>query len=484
MGAIVNVLNVIMDDIGVEQFSTLGLGGVTGGKGRPYANTPNINALATGGLTLTRYFTNAFCSPTRAEDITMRYPERNGDGDIIENDNEVSLLESESTIMELIRGQRPDVRVAGIGKWHLGNRYNGTYASMLRAGFEYYSGTLRNLPAPPQPGNSSPIFSDPYFNMEWVVNGEVRRIYDWYSTTHIVDDSIRWLRSIGSQPFYLNVNFHAPHEPFHRPPANLVTSVWTTPLAYPANQSSPTECWPYFKASIEAMDTEFGRLMQYIDLTKTLVLIWGDNGTAVIAIGNPGAAAGSDAEYNGVVGRYYDPNHAKRNTYESGINCPLFIGGAGLAAGVLGSTYAGLVKTCDIGRTIIEAFGVEPPADRVMDGISFSPVFAHNPPIYMAGDISRTELWSSIFAPNGRNAGTTSGNRCMRDSRYKLISKNGPWATGVREFYDLQLDPMEILNLTPGGSTSTLTPTNLAAYLALEAKAQLLLASFAQGDHP
>jgi Sulfatase len=64
-----SVLLILADDLGVECLSAYG--------GTSH-RTPNLDRLANEGMRFTHCFSNPFCSPSRGQLLTGRYPFRNG----------------------------------------------------------------------------------------------------------------------------------------------------------------------------------------------------------------------------------------------------------------------------------------------------------------------------------------------------------------------------------------------------------------------
>src|SRR5258707_2701451 len=65
-----NILLIVMDDIGIDQWKLFGYGGVTP------AATPNIDAIAAAGIKFHNLWTMPACSNGRATLYTGRYPLR------------------------------------------------------------------------------------------------------------------------------------------------------------------------------------------------------------------------------------------------------------------------------------------------------------------------------------------------------------------------------------------------------------------------
>lgn len=127
-----------MDDIGVDQWALFGYGGITP------AATPNIDAIAHGGVRFHNMWAMPACSNGRAALFTGRYPFRTnvltalGNNDLANymvNPNEISLP-------RLLK-QR-GYKSALFGKFHLGIQSNDPYGyGMVRAlGFDYFDGWL------------------------------------------------------------------------------------------------------------------------------------------------------------------------------------------------------------------------------------------------------------------------------------------------------------------------------------------------------
>lgn len=123
-----NFIVIYCDDLGYGDV------GVNGGTTIP---TPNIDAMAREGLTLTDYYAPAnLCTPSRAGMLTGRYPIRTGLGRGVIMQNETRGLPlSEVTIAKALK---PEYVSALIGKWHLG--HNGPAWPPTKHGFDLFYG--------------------------------------------------------------------------------------------------------------------------------------------------------------------------------------------------------------------------------------------------------------------------------------------------------------------------------------------------------
>jgi arylsulfatase len=97
-----NIVVILADDMG---FSDLGC---YGGEVR----TPNVDALAAGGLRFTRFYNAARCCPTRAALLTGLYPHQVGLAR-----NGLDLARDAATVAELLRAAGYQTAMAG--NWHL-----------------------------------------------------------------------------------------------------------------------------------------------------------------------------------------------------------------------------------------------------------------------------------------------------------------------------------------------------------------------------
>ena len=118
-----------------------------------------------------------------------------------------------------------------------------------------------------------------------------------YATTEQVDQTIGRIAKAKTdgKPYLIWLGFNTPHIPYHVPPASLHYEGNLPPFQDGMNPD------PYFRAMVESMDTEIGRLLQSVDLSTTTVVFLGDNGTA-----------------RGDIEQPYNPKHGKSSIYQQG----------------------------------------------------------------------------------------------------------------------------------------------------------------------
>ena len=359
--------------------------------------TPNIDQLAAQGVLFRNAFTNPTCSPTRAQVLTGRHGFRTGIGFPTSNSS-TALDLSEVILPEAL----PGYDSSAIGKWHLTNNSLGP-TGPNQSGFGHFAGSLRG--AVPD-----------YYSWQKVINGQMS-VSTTYATTDTADEAISAMQNM-QPPWFLYVNFNAPHTPAHVPPMSLCPC----PTGFCTNLSPNSSVTDRIKAATEAMDTELGRIMDALDIVDpdALVVFLGDNGTAQQATESP-----------------YSPGHAKGSVYEQGINVPLIMKGPM----VRNYECDALVSSSDLFATFMDLAGGSATAE---DSISLVPYFAPGTPSL------RSTVYAEIFTPNGPGP-YTRHDRCLRTAQYKLIRK----LTGQDEFYDLLSDPLETQDLFPGLTSSS-----------------------------
>jgi len=420
-----NVLILLADDVGVDNIGAYA-------EGSDLAPTPNIDALAAAGVLFRNAWTNPVCSPTRACIQTGRQAFRHGVGTVIDTGGGWALPLSEVTLPELL-DLHPELGYshAAIGKWHLGNGSNGGGLSPNLAGYSHFHGCLGN-------------FNPPWNFYDWPrwIDG-VPGVETTYATTDTVDAAIAWIAS-APQPWICYVAFNAAHTPLHAPPPDL----HTVPL--PPNGDPRETPRPYFKADLEAMDTEIGRLLAAIApvLDQTLIVFAGDNGTWADVTVPP-----------------FDPGHAKLTCYEGGVNVPLIVSGPLVVAPGRESPH--LVSLVDVFGTAAAVAGIDPRTtipNVVLDSVSLLPYL-----VDPAAQPQRQFLYTELFGPPGFGPYALA-TRTMRDERYKLIWFETP--SGKYELYDLQADPFEQDDLL---RQSQLSPEERTAFATLRLKIDQLL---------
>jgi arylsulfatase len=211
-----NVVVILLDDLGFGQLGCFGSD----------MDTPNIDALAAGGLRYNRFHVTSLCSPTRASLLTGRNHHSVGVGFLVdipsaEPGYHCRVPKSAGTMPRLLRDA--GYNTLAVGKWHLtprGERSNaGPFDRWpLGFGFERYYGFLRgdaNHWAPPLVRDNRYVDpprspADGYHLTEDLVDEAVRSVYEQKI-------------SAPDRPFLLYFATGAMHAPHH------VTPEWVAP---------------------------------------------------------------------------------------------------------------------------------------------------------------------------------------------------------------------------------------------------------------
>ncbi|MEI6408795.1 MAG: sulfatase-like hydrolase/transferase [Bacteroidota bacterium] len=414
-----NVILIIADDLGTDYL----------GFYEDHQDTvamPNIRKLLSKGVRFTNAMSNPVCSATRAGMLTGRYSFRTGVGGIVGGIGGSGVLDiNEITIPRLLNIYKPNkFGKANIGKWHL---HQAMPTSNLNnpniMGYDYFAGNfIGQLTS--------------YYNWTKVTNG-VSSTVTTYATTETANDAINWINTQNpnpqtKKPFFLWLAFNAPHAPYHLPPAGLhsYTNLSGTQQDIMANPK------PYFKASLEALDHEIGRIFDDLQtknlLDSTDIIFIGDNGNTI------------------QTAQIANTARAKGTIYQYGIHVPFIISGPSVVAP--GRVSDALVNTTDLFATILELFGyndwkTQIPANKPVDSKSILPILKNT------GNEVRPWAFTEIFKV------TTDGDdgKTMRNHDFKLLH----FDDGHEEFYQLATDPGETNNLMLGALNATQTTNYL-----------------------
>lgn len=366
---------------------------------------PGIRRLLPNAVRFRNAWSNPLCSPTRAGIITGRHSFRTGVGDVVVS-GVPALDTSEITIPKLLRAWSQDqIKCANLGKWHLSPPGPASFSLPNKMGYNHYEGSISGaLPS--------------YFTWNKVRNGQASQV-NRYATTENTDNAIEWLKAQGSSPVFLWLAYNAPHSPFHLPPANLHSydTLSGTSSAIAANPRL------YFKAMVEAMDHEIGRLFDSLTTMQrwdsTSIIFIGDNGDDPLVAQNAGTGGNS-----------------KGGIYQNGVSVPFLIAGPSIIQG--GRSSDALVSTHDLFATILELAGntswhSQIPDSVVIDSRSLVPILKNQ------SDSIRQWAFTEVFRPTP----LASDGKAMRSKKYKLLD----FDNGSQKFFHLPDDPGENNNL-------------------------------------
>ena len=408
-----NTILIIADDLGSDYFGFYENDGDT-------VDVPNIRRLMQAGVKFTNMMSNPVCSATRSSILTGRYGFRTGVGGIVGGEGGSKAIDTaEMSIPKMLHIFNPSIAKASIGKWHLNQPSpSSNLKSPLALGYNHFEGPFTG-----QITN--------YNNWTKYTNG-VQSTVTNYATSENVNNAINWLKQVNpNKPFFLWLAFNAPHSPFHLPPASLHQFNNLSGTAADI-QSKPKM---YFKAMIQAMDKEIGRLcdsLRALDkFENTNIIFIGDNGNTPSTSKIPAT------------------NNSKGTIYQYGISVPCIIAGP-IVKNPDRSSNA-LVNAADLFATIIESFGFDSwktsvPNNVTIDSKSLLPILKNT------SDSIRTWTFSEIFKlTTDANDGKT-----IRNRHYKLMK----FDNGKQKLFNLSNDPLETKDLL----TEKLSDTDIANY--------------------
>ncbi|GAB5486973.1 MAG: sulfatase [Parasphingorhabdus sp.] len=446
-----NILLMIADDMGVETLSCYGIGKLV-------AKTPNLDRLCAKGVKFTQFWVQPSCTPTRTALITGRHAFRTGsytptgpiyprldledkpkqlvdnqlmmaayqDGSFIPDENAPFLvvrrtgkppkgiklgqgiLPDELTLPNAIREfGETEYAMGAVGKWHLVGPTAGWLSHPKDAGFDHFVGNMKGG-------------LENYYRYERVENGKEVGLSDKYATTEQVDDAITWINAqTGKKPWFLWLAFNAPHDGFHKPPNQLISK---ESQKLDPQGITPANVDAYFRAMIESLDHEIGRLLANIDeaeLANTYVVFMGDNGTSQNLISEP-----------------FDREQGKGSVYRGSVNVPFIVNGPNISGG---RSIDSPINVVDLFSTILKWTNTDiedVKKLRSIDGVSFANILEkkNQSPVrkFNYADIKG-------WLPTGNF-----DLRTISDGQYKLIVDD---QKNSEELYDLKSDPFEKRNL-------------------------------------
>jgi arylsulfatase len=473
-----NVLVILADDLG---FSDLGC---YGGE----IATPNLDALAQGGLRFTQAYSTARCWPSRAAAMTGYYAQH------VRRDAVPGIASGGGN-----RGLRPAwaplvtefLRPAGYrnyhsGKWHIDGP---PLKNAFDRSFEIGNGQNNFFKAPGNTDDGVPGVQTP----------------DYYVTTATADAAVNYLRDHAARhadrPFFHYLCFTAPHFPLHAPAADIARYADTYDVGWnvvaerrherlrrlgivdhplPAMERDVGPPYPFpndipqlgpgevtrplpwteltaeqrafqarkmaiHAAMVDRMDREIGRVLAQLKamgaFENTLVVFASDNGASaeIMVRGDghdPAAPPGSAATFlclgPGWSSAANTPfRRHKTWVHEGGIATPFIVHWpAGIRA--RGELRRDPVHLVDVVPTVLELAGIRKPDTIAGHAVPPSPARSLVPAFARDGAVRRDYLW---FMHNDH--------RALRAGDWKLVAlAQGDW-----ELYDLARDRGEANDL-------------------------------------
>ena len=392
-----NIVYIVADDLG---WKDVGFHGSD-------IRTPNIDKLAAQGARLEQFYSQAFCTQTRAALMTGRYPSRYGLQTVVIPSNGTYGLATDEWLLPQAL-QKAGYDTAIIGKWHLGHAKREYWPK--QRGFDYQYGPLL--------GEIDYFTHSAHGTRDWFRDNEPVK-EDGYVTTLLGDDAVRLIDEHDTaKPLFLYLAFTAPHSPYQAPQEYLDKYA---SIADPSRRA--------YAAMITAMDDQIGRVLAALDARgmreNTIVVFQSDNGGPRSAKFT-GEIDMSKATIPCDNGPWRD---GKGTLYEGGTRVVSVIDWPGHVKP--GTVVDEAMHVVDMYPTLAGIAGAKA-GDKPLDGVDVWPAIAEGKPS------PRTEV---VYNVEPLMAG-------IRQGPWKLV-----WKTSLPsqvELFDLANDPGEKKNVAAG----------------------------------
>jgi arylsulfatase len=312
-----NILLILADDMGYSDI------GCYGGE----IQTPNLDALARGGVRFTQFYNTARCCPTRASLLTGLYSHQAGVGHMMgDQGHEGYRGNLNSNCVTLAEALKPaGYRSYAVGKWHVtpgatAQALADTHNWPLQRGFDRYYGTIHGAGSYFDP--SSLVRDNTIIT---VANDPEYQPGEFYYTDAMSDHAVTFLREHArdhaAQPFFLYTAFTAAHWPLHAKASDLAKYKGRYDAGYepvraarraklgqlgllnekwgevpPAekwddvkNKPFESRCMEVYAAMVDCMDQGVGRIIAELKAQgqweNTMVLFLQDNGGCAEGVG-------------------------------------------------------------------------------------------------------------------------------------------------------------------------------------------------------
>ncbi|NVK23906.1 MAG: sulfatase-like hydrolase/transferase [Gammaproteobacteria bacterium] len=397
-----NIIVILADDLG---YNDVGFTGATS------INTPNLDALAAGGVIFENgYVTHPYCGPSRAGLLTGRYQARFGmENNVTYNpyDPNMGLPVSEKTFAK--RLQEVGYKTAVIGKWHLGGA---THFQPNSRGFDYFYGFLDggHHYFPEQTTINADGYALPLMRNKEVVT------FDEYLTTALSRDAANFITNHSTleehPPFMMYLSYNAPHAPLQAPSHTIKKYAH---IKNPKRQ--------IYAAMVDEMDQGIGMvvdaLKQHGKYDNTLIFFLSDNGGLYPDSWWPQFDWADNSPYR----------HGKVALLEGGVKVPFIAHWP--AKIVKGQRFDGLVSALDIAATSVHLAGADD-SDNTLEGKNLTPyVTGKNNGSPHKALFWRLEEADDIWA--------------VRTMESKYMKQGLPGVN--RAFFDMKSDPTEQHNI-------------------------------------
>ena len=318
--------------------------------------TPNIDALARGGIRLENFHAQPLCTQTRAALMTGRYPFRTGmQSVVIPSAGSYGLDVDEWLLPQALKGAGYETVM--IGKWHLGHADKKFWPR--QRGFDYHYG--------PVLGEIDYFTRSAHGKLDWFRNNEPVK-EEGYATELLGQDAVRMIKGHDAKsPLFLYLAFTAPHSPFQAPQKYLDRNVR---IAEPTRRA--------YAAMITALDDQVGQVVAALKerrmLDDTLIVYQSDNG------GVRSSKFAGEGDVSKLVlpadnGPYRD---GKGTLYEGGTRVIAFANWKGHIKA--GTSSDQPIHEVDMFPTLVTLAGGSLTGHKPLDGLDVWPTISENRP--------------------------------------------------------------------------------------------------------
>jgi arylsulfatase A-like enzyme len=459
-----NIIYIMADDLG---FSDIGC---YGGE----VHTPNLDALASGGMKLRTFYNNTRCCPTRASLLTGRYPHEAGMGHMVTLANakyeagpyQGFIDPSFPTIAEELRKAGYGTYMSG--KWHVGERREHW---PRKRGFDRYFGLISGASSfyEVTPAERSKRFYA-LDDADYEIPSE-----GYYATDAFTDHAIDFLsehrRKRPGTPFFLYLAYTAPHFPLHALEPDIAKyekryeAGWDSirarryrnmqDIGYAdsrytltprtkgipdwqdqADKAQWVRRMAVYAAMTDRMDQNIGRLVAALKANgsyeNTLIVFLSDNGGCAETVStegrhDPSKRIGEKGSYSALEEPWANVSNTpfrmyKHFMHEGGIASPGILHWPARIRPKKGFSD-GIGHVMDLMPTALELAGANMAG---LPGRSLSYLWSKKP------DVDRTYCWEH------------EGNKAIREGRWKLVREfdDAGW-----QLFDMKADPAETNDL-------------------------------------
>lgn len=353
-----NILVILADDLGIECLASYG--------GTSH-KTPNLDRLAKEGMRFTHCFSNPFCSPSRAQLLTGRYPFQNGLKVVLHSKNQENLFLSPSQPSFARQLKQHGYATQIVGKWHVSLEHK--HNTIQEFGFDHY----QTWSIFDDQGRKTTRFWNPYLLRDGkIMAEEIKNRYGPDVDLEVYLDFIK--KNAKSQtPFLAYYSTCLTHYPWEPTPDSQEKSYRAPNVTHKGNAK-------YFPEMLAYLDKQIGSMLQTLDELKiadnTIVFFLADNGT--------------DQDLVNFWGDGKQIPGGKGTMTDRGTHVPLLVRWPGKIKAE--STCNDLVDLSDFFPTFCEVTGAPLPQEKI-HGRSFAP--------QLLGKIGQPRAW--IHIQNGEN---------------------------------------------------------------------------------